>query len=67
MVIPLSFAYEYSLKKEPPEIDDFNWIMMALRTTTVRPLTGDEYTDYNIEESYSPGKKGALWWWCQDT
>jgi len=67
VVIPQSFAYEHSLKKEPPEIDDFDWIMMALRTTTIRPSTSDKYTDYNTEESYSPGKKGALWWWCQDT
>ncbi|KAN0122876.1 hypothetical protein V8E51_001202 [Hyaloscypha variabilis] len=49
-----SFAYEHSLKKEPPEIDDFDRIIMALRTTTVRPLTSNEYTDYNTEESYSP-------------
>jgi hypothetical protein len=32
-----------------------------------RPLSKDEYVDYNLEDSYDPGKKGALAWWCQDT
>ena len=28
--------------------------------TTIRPLTSNKYIDYNIEELYSPSKKGAL-------
>jgi len=28
--------------------------------TTIRPLTSNEYIDYNIEELYSSNKKGAL-------
>ena len=32
-----------------------------------RPASEDEYEDYNSLESYDPGKRGALTWWCQDT
>jgi hypothetical protein len=40
---------------------------LTLRSVVIRPSSGDEYVDYNSEESYDPGKKGALAWWCQDT
>jgi hypothetical protein len=26
----------------------------------IRPLSRDEYIDYNLEDSYDPSKKGAL-------
>ena len=32
-----------------------------------RPASKDEYKDYNSQESYDSGKKGALAWWYQDT
>jgi hypothetical protein len=35
--------------------------------SVARPASEDEYEDYNSQESYDPGKKGALVWWYQDT
>ena len=48
------------------ELDAFDKIALSLRTVA-RPASEDEYEDYNLQESYDPGKKGALAWWCQDT
>jgi hypothetical protein len=64
-----SFSCNNSVQEEeePSEIDAFDRIANALRTTVIRPSSGDEYIDYNSEDSYDPGKKGALAWWCQDT
>jgi hypothetical protein len=37
-----------------------------MRTTT-RPASGDEYIDYNSQDSFLLGAQTALEWWCQDT
>jgi hypothetical protein len=61
----LSFSYDNPLK-EPKELDPFDQVVLSLRSVA-RPASEDEYEDYNSQESYDPGKKGALTWWCQDT
>jgi hypothetical protein len=45
--------------KEPKELNAFNEIVLSLRLVA-RPLSEDEYKDYNSQESYNPKKKGAL-------
>jgi hypothetical protein len=64
-----SFSYDDSVQEsqEPLELDAFNRIVNTLRMTVIRPSSGDEYVDYNLEDSYDPSKKGALAWWLQDT
>jgi hAT family protein len=52
--------------KELKELDAYDRIALTLRSVA-RPSSGDEYVDYNSEDLYDPGKKGALAWWCQDT
>jgi len=70
MVIPVPtttpFSYENQNQAEPRELDTFDRIVLSLRSVT-RPASEDEYEDYNSQESYEPGKKGALAWWYQDT
>jgi len=51
--------------RELLELDRFNQIALSLRVAA-RLASKDEYEDYNSLESYDPGKKGALAWWCQD-
>ena len=61
-----AFLYNYSSQEpsqEPKELDAFDRIALTLRSVA-RPSSGDEYVDYNLEDSYDPGKKGALAWWC---
>ena len=41
------------------ELNAFNKIALFLRIVT-RPVSKDEYKDYNSQESYNPSKKGAL-------
>ena len=48
------------------ELNTFNRITLSLRLVA-RLASKDKYKDYNSLESYDPGKKGALAWWCQDT
>jgi len=60
------FSYENQKQVEPKELDAFNRIALSLRSVA-RPASEDEYEDYNSQESYDPGKKGALAWWYQDT
>jgi hypothetical protein len=49
--------------KEPKELDAFDEIVLSLQSVA-HPSSEDEYKDYNSQESYNPGKKGALAWWC---
>ena len=68
-VVPLPTTLPFSYdnpSKELLELDAFDQIALSLRTVA-RPASEDEYEDYNSQESYDPGKKGALAWWCQDT
>jgi hypothetical protein len=62
-VIPLSitptFSYGSKPSQELPELDAFDRIALSLRSVA-RPASEDEYEDYNSQESYDPGKKGAL-------
>jgi hypothetical protein len=51
--------------KEPKELDVYNQICLNCLHIS-RPSSGDEYKDYNLIDLYSPGKKGALTWWCQE-
>jgi hypothetical protein len=61
------FSYGASLgSSELLELDEFDRIALSLYTVA-RPASEDEYKDYNSQESYDPGKVGALAWWCQDT
>jgi hypothetical protein len=62
---PPAFSHD-SLSHEIPELDAFDRIALSL-TAVARPASQDEFEDYNSLESYDPGKKGALAWWCQDT
>ena len=64
-----SFSYDDSVQEsqEPSELDAFDRIANTLRTTVIRPSSGDEYVDYNLKDLYDPSKKGALAWWLQDT
>jgi hypothetical protein len=54
------------LSHEIPELNAFDRIALSL-TAVARPASQDEFENYNSLESYNPGKKGALAWWCQDT
>jgi hypothetical protein len=60
------FSYDKYNQKEPKELDSFSRIALTL-DVQARPASNDEYEDYNMAESYDPGTKGALAWWCQDT
>jgi hypothetical protein len=62
---PSAFSHD-SLSHEIPELDAFDRIALSL-TAVAWPASQDEFEDYNSLESYDPGKKGALAWWCQDT
>jgi hypothetical protein len=62
---PSAFSRDSS-SHEISELDAFNRIALSL-TAVARPASQDEFEDYNSLESYDPGKKGALAWWCQDT
>jgi hypothetical protein len=67
VVLPTTSAFTYSNPShELPELDAFDRIALSLRSVA-RPASEDEYEDYNSLDSYDPGKKGALAWWCQDT
>ncbi len=70
VVIPVltttPFSYENQNQAEPQELDTFDRIALSLCSIT-RPASKDEYKDYNSQESYKPGKKGALAWQYQDT
>jgi hypothetical protein len=67
IVLPTTSAFSYdNPSRELPELDAFDRIALSLRSVA-RPASEDEYEDYNSLESYDPGKKGALVWWCQDT
>ena len=61
-VIPLNIT-PFSYGKQPPhellELNTFNKITLSLRLVTW-PVSEDEYKDYNSQESFNPGKKGAL-------
>jgi hypothetical protein len=61
---PMPFSYN-NPSRELPELDRFDQIALSLRAVA-RPASEDEYEDYNSLDSYDPGKKGALAWWCQD-
>jgi len=58
-------AFSYDNPKEPRELDAFDQIVLSLRSIT-RPSSEDEYVDYNSQDSFLLGSKGALEWWCQD-
>jgi hypothetical protein len=45
------------------KLDEFDCIALFLYTVA-RPASKDKYKDYNSQESYDPGKAGALAWWC---
>ncbi len=60
-----TFSYD-NLSKKPKELDTFDQIALSLRSVA-RPASEDEYEDYNSQDLFAPGKKGALAWWCQDT
>jgi hypothetical protein len=51
--------------KEPKELDTYDRIRLN-RLYISRPLSGDEYVDYNLMDLCDPGKQGALAWWCHD-
>jgi hypothetical protein len=62
---PLVPAFSYGDPKAPGELDEFDQIVLGLRSVA-RPASGDEYTDYNSQDSFLLGSQGALEWWCQD-
>ena len=60
---PTVLAFSYDNPKELRELDTFDQIVLSLQLV-VRPLSEDEYVDYNSQDSFSLGSKGALEWWC---
>ena len=61
IIIP--FSYEKQNKGEAIKpLDTYDRIKASLKTVA-RPASEDEYEDYNSQESYDPGIKGALVWW----
>jgi len=62
LLTTLTFIYSnpsYKLLK----LDAFDRIALSL-CLVARLASEDEYEDYNLLDSYDPGKKGALAWWC---
>ena len=59
VLVSTPFSYENQNQAEPQELDAFDRIALSLRSIA-RPASEDEYEDYNSQESYDPGKKGAL-------
>ena len=62
---PTNLAFSYDNPREPRELDAFDQIVLSLRSVT-RPASEDEYEDYNSQDPFSLGKRGALSWWCHD-
>jgi hypothetical protein len=62
------FLFKKQNQEEGPlkPLDTYDRIKATLEAVA-RPASQDEYEDYNSEDSYDPGKKGALAWWYQDT
>ena len=61
LIIP-AVLYDRSSQEpsqEPKALDTYNRLALALQLVA-RPSSGDEYVDFNLEDSYDPGKKGAL-------
>ena len=56
--IPLAFRQKGS-SHEPLELDTYDRIALSLRAEA-RPVSQDEFEDYNSLESFNPSKKGAL-------
>ena len=55
-------SYNHSFQEpsqEPKVLDTYNRLALALQLVT-RLSSGDEYVDFNLEDLYDPGKKGAL-------
>ena len=66
MVIPIlattPFSYKNQNQGEAVELlDAYNRIKLSL-SAIARLASKDEYKDYNLQELYDPGKKGALVW-----
>ncbi len=47
-------------------MDTYDYIKTSFKIVA-RPVSEDEYEDYNSYESYDPGTKGVFVWWYQDT
>ena len=60
-ITPFSYDKQNQGKATEP-LDTYDRIK-ALLKTVARPASKDEYKDYNSQESYDPGSKGALVWW----
>ncbi|PMD14738.1 hypothetical protein NA56DRAFT_664465 [Hyaloscypha hepaticicola] len=61
-LITLAVSYDRSSQEpsqEPKALDTYDRLALALQLVA-RPSSGDEYVDFNLEDSYDPGKKGAL-------
>jgi hypothetical protein len=64
----MPFLYEGQNPREPEkleELDAYDRIRLD-RLHVSRPVSGDEFEDYNLMDSCDPGKQGALAWWYQD-
>jgi hypothetical protein len=60
IITPTLPAFSHnSSSHERPELDAYDRIALSL-TVRARPASQDEFEDYNLLESYDPGKKGAL-------
>jgi hypothetical protein len=62
--IIVSFSYDNS-SKEVKEFDIFNQIALSLQQIA-RPVSKDEYENYNSQKLYAPRKAGVFAWWYQD-
>jgi hypothetical protein len=58
--LPSHMPFSYNNPSQDiPEMDPFDKIALSLYTVA-RPASEDEYKDYNLQDSYNPGKRGAL-------
>ena len=56
ITIPILLAFWHKgLSHEIPELDTYNRIALSLRLEA-RPISQDEFEDYNSLELYNPGK-----------
>ena len=62
MPLPAYTPFSYgNPSQELLELDAFNKIAMSL-CIIARPASKNKYEDYNSQELYDPGKKGAFMW-----
>jgi hypothetical protein len=62
ILIITPFSYENQNQVESRELNIFDRIVLSFRFIT-RPVSEDEYEDYNSQKSYESDKKRVFTWW----